>query len=67
MISWLPHKFGSLKIYFLFSDVFSLPVNLNIMQYLNHESQNKHIYLKGFEQCAREETAQLLTLKSKSI
>ncbi len=26
---------------------------LNIMQYLNHESWNKHIYKKRFEQCVR--------------
>jgi hypothetical protein len=35
------------------------------MQYLNHEY--KHIYStrKGFEECVREETAHLATLKSK--
>jgi hypothetical protein len=41
----------------------------NIMQHLNHEFSNKNIYStgKGFEECVREETAHLATLKSKSI
>ncbi len=30
----------------LFSDVFSLPVNFEYKQHLNHEFYNKHIYLK---------------------
>ncbi len=39
------------------------------MQHLNHEFSNKHIYStgKGFEECVREETDHLATLKSKSI
>jgi hypothetical protein len=38
------------------------------MQYLNHEYRKKHIYStrKGFEECVREETAHLATLKSKN-
>ncbi len=42
---------------------------LNIMQYLNHESWNKHILLKkGLNNVSvREETAYLATLKSKSV
>ncbi len=37
------------------------------MQYLNHEYWNKHIYTtqNEFEECVREETAHLATLKSK--
>ncbi len=37
------------------------------MEHLNHEYWNKHIYStgKGFEECVREETTQLATLKSK--
>jgi hypothetical protein len=37
-----------------------------IMQYLNHEHRNKHIYCtrKGFEARVREKTAHLATLKS---
>ncbi len=39
------------------------------MQYLNNEYWNKHIYStqKGFEECVREETAHLATLKSKKV
>ena len=41
----------------------------NIMEYLNHQCWNKHIYStqKGFEECVREKTAHLVTLKFKSI
>jgi hypothetical protein len=37
-----------------------------IMQYLNHEYRNKHIYStrKGFEARVRGKTAHLVTLKS---
>jgi hypothetical protein len=37
------------------------------LQYLNYEYWNKHIYsaLKGYEECVREETAHLATLKAK--
>jgi hypothetical protein len=37
------------------------------MQYLNHKYWNKRIYStgKGFEECVREETVHLATLKSK--
>ncbi len=39
----------------------------SVLQYLNHEYWNKHIYStrKGFEERFREETAHLATLKSK--
>ncbi len=37
------------------------------MQYLNHESWIKHIYLKRIWTCVRGEIAQLAILKSKSI
>ncbi len=37
----------------------------NIMQYLNRESWEKYIYLKGFDKCVREETFHLATLNLK--
>jgi hypothetical protein len=58
-------KFKNFMSLFLMSCPFLYIVN--IMQYFNHESEINIFTWKGFEQCAREETANLATLKSKSI
>jgi hypothetical protein len=40
-------------------------LKIQLLQYLNHGYWNKHIYStqKGFEECVRDETAHLATLK----
>jgi hypothetical protein len=55
--------------FFPFPNMQFLPIliKIQLLQYMNHEYRNKHIYsiIKGFEECVREETAHLATLKSK--
>ncbi len=59
----------NLAIFFLFPSKQFLPISLKnqLLQYLNHENWNKHIYSTwiGFEECVREETTHLATLKPK--
>ncbi len=60
-------KFLSISQQAVSADIIKNSAVCNIMQYLNHKYWNKHIYStwKGFEDCVREETAHLGTLKSK--
>jgi hypothetical protein len=59
----------NLAIFFLFPNqqFLLILIKIQLLQYLNHENGKKHIYstIKGFEECVREETVHLASLKSK--